>query len=171
MRKYPGRASSAGIALIEFVAVAAPVAVVIFFLIADFGQIMRLADELAFSARTGVERAYQGWTLGGGDLTSAVRDAARCAIRNSLNQCKYSSATVVVTKACGCPTGYTMTPSGSTCTTIDALGSAVRCTGYGLPHIEYTVEISLAFQPATPLISTIVGNSIVISRSASHRVQ
>jgi hypothetical protein len=170
------RKASEGIAMVEFVMAAAPVALIIFFLIADFGRLMRLADELAFSARAGVEYAYQTWSFGGGNLTSAdastIRDIARCAIRNSLDECKYTSATVTVSKICNvCPSGTTLNPAGSGCSTIDVLGSAVRCTGYGIPQIIYTVTISAPFVPETPLISSIVGNSLVITRSATHRVQ
>lgn len=175
-RKYQGRASLAGIALIEFVAVAAPVAVLIFFLIADFGRVMQLADEMAFCARAGVEYAYQIWRFGvEGNLSNATRDAiiikTRDAIRTGAGATKYSSANVVVTKVCSCPSGYSMSPAGSDCAAIDRVGTSVTCTGYGLPHIVYTVSISSSFRPVTPLISSIVGNTIAITRTANHRVQ
>jgi len=175
-RNYQGRSSSAGIALIEFILVAAPVVLVIFFLIADFGRIMRLADEMAFCARVGVEYAYQIWRFGSeGNLANTTRDAiiikTRDAIRTADGATKYSSANVVVSKICECPSGYAMVPAGSSCAAIDTLGSSVTCTGYGLPQIRYNVQISSAFRPVTPLISSIVGNEIVITRTASHRVQ
>lgn len=173
---FQGISTSAGIALIEFIAVAAPVALLIFFLIADFGRVMRFADELAFCARVGVEYAYQTWKFGvEGNLSNGTRDAiitkTRDAIRTSDGATKYSSATVVVSKVCTCPLGYSMVPAGSACSAIDALGSSVRCTDYGLPQILFTVQISSTFTPVTPLISSIVGNSIVLTRTASHRVQ
>lgn len=159
-----------GLALVEFV-LAAPVLFLLMFAIVDFGQALALADNLAYAADAGAAYAYQKWVKGSGAAIpnlQAIKDAVKCAVKNGNNACLLADNQVTVDKLCGCPAGYVLSPSDSTCADIDAAGSTVSCPGYGDPQITFRITTTKTLQQS---LTRYFWNARTITRSSEYRVQ